>query len=178
MALRIQQILQSETGLTHVADPLGGSYLIEALTAELEERAWQFFAEIQDQGGFIAVLDSGWLHARAQEHQAGEFAAVELGDRQVVGVNTAHGDVGTFVVEGFSGRSDAWERGMNRLEALRRERDSARAEEALSKLRRACAGSANVIPPMMDAVAADVSLGEIGDVFREVFGDWNVPIQF
>jgi methylmalonyl-CoA mutase N-terminal domain/subunit len=178
MSLRIQQILQSETRLTDVADPLGGSYFIESLTAEVEQRAWAFFEQIQKQGGFIATLDSGWMHGRASENQIRLFDEIETGARSVVGVNTAQGDAGTFEVEGFTGTSDAWERGMERLAALRRDRDAPRAREALQALRAACAGSTNVMSPMMDAVAADVTVGEIGEVFRDVFGDWKVPIEF
>jgi methylmalonyl-CoA mutase N-terminal domain/subunit len=176
MSVRIQQILQSETGLTDVADPLGGSYFFEALTAEVEERAWTFFEEIQRRGGFLATLDSGWIHERAAENQVRQFEDIETGRRQVVGVNMAQGDAGTFEVEGFQGTSDAWERGMTRLTELRREREAARAREALTALRTACAGGANIIPSMMDAVAADITVGEIGDAFREIFGDWKVPI--
>jgi methylmalonyl-CoA mutase N-terminal domain/subunit len=178
MSLRIQQILQSESRLTDVADPLGGSYFIESLTAEVEKRAWEFFEQIQSRGGFIACLDSGWMHARASENQIKLFDEIESGVRSVVGVNTAQGDAGTLEVEGFRGTSDAWERGMERLTALRRERDASRTREALRALRTACAGSTNVMPAMMDAVAADVTVGEIGDVFRDVFGDWKVPIEF
>jgi len=178
MSLRIQQILQSESRLTDVADPLGGSYFIESLTAEVETRAWEFFEQIQSRGGFIACLDSGWMHARASENQIKLFDEIESGARSVVGVNTAKGDAGTFEVEGFRGTSDAWERGMERLTALRRNRDASRARETTQALRAACAGSTNVMPAMMDAVAADVTVGEIGDVFRAVFGDWKVPIEF
>ena len=178
MSLRIQQILQAETRLTDVADPLGGSYFVETLTAEVEQRAWAFFEEIQQRGGFMAVLNSGWIHERATDNQIRQFDEVETGIREVVGVNLGEGDVGSFVVEGFLGTSNAWERGMERLAALRRDRDSGRAREALGALRDACVGTANIIPPMMDAVAADVTVGEIGDLFREVFGDWQVPINF
>ncbi len=178
MSLRIQQILQAEARLTDVADPLGGSYFVEALTSEVEHRAWAFYEEIQERGGFMAVLDSGWLHERAADNQIQQFNEVETGARHVVGVNLGEGDVGTFAFEGFQGTSDAWERGMERLAALRRDRDSGRAREALAALRDACVGTANIIPPMMDAVAADVTVGEIGDLFRSVFGDWRVPITF
>jgi methylmalonyl-CoA mutase N-terminal domain/subunit len=161
-----------------VADPLGGSYFIESLTSEVEQRAWAFFEEIQAQGGFIASLDSGWLHARAEENQIGLFDEIETGRRQVVGVNFAEEDSGSSQVEGFQGTSDAWEKGMARLASLRRERDSKRARESLAALRGVCQNSGNVLPAMMDAVAADVTVGEIGDLFREVFGDWKIPIQF
>lgn len=178
MSIRTQQILQSETRLMDVADPFGGSYFMESLTAELGEKAWAFFEAIQAQGGFIASLDSGWLHARAGENQIREFDQLEHGERDVVGVTIAQGDEGAFAVDGFQGTSDAWEKGMARLAELRRTRDSRRAAQALVELRSACLGDANLLPTMMEVVAADTTVGEIGDVFREVFGDWRVPISF
>jgi methylmalonyl-CoA mutase N-terminal domain/subunit len=178
MSLRIQQILQNETGISEVVDPLGGSYFIEALTNDIVERAWGVFDQIQEQGGFLAALDSGWLHALAGQHQVELFADIESGHRQVVGVNFAEGDESPFQVEGFQGSSDAWERGMERLTALRTRRDSRRHAEALRRLRETCFGDANIIPAMMEAVAADATLGDIGGVFRESYGDWDIPIRF
>lgn len=178
MSVRIQQILAEETNVCAVADPLGGSYYVESLTAELEERAWGFFDEIQDQGGFVAAIDSGWLHARAAENQVSLEQGFVTGERRVVGVNFAQGDVGHFDVPGFEGSEDVWERAMTRLEELRREREDSRAAEARRDLLAACRGDDNVIPAMLAAIDADVSLGEVGEVFREAFGDWDVPIEF
>lgn len=178
MSVRIQQILQNETGVTKVADPLGGSYYVEALTAELEERAWAFFDEIQDKGGFIAALDSGWLHDLAAEHQYEHERALASGEKQIVGVNAFTDDVGLCEVGGFQGSEDVWERAMARLSDLRATRHEREAADALRELESACRGDDNVMPSMMRTVEADVSLGEIGDVFRDVFGDWKVPIHF
>lgn len=178
MSVRIQQIMQSECNLTSVADPLGGSWFIENLTAEVEERAWSFFDEVEAQGGFIAALDSGWLHARAAHNQSRELEAIETGDMPVVGVNAFQDDVSPFVVEGFGGSEDVWEQAMDRLAEVRSSRSSRQATAALRKLEEACRSDANIMPAMMEAVAADVTLGEIGDVFRLVFGDWQVPIRF
>jgi methylmalonyl-CoA mutase N-terminal domain/subunit len=178
MSLRIQQILQNETGISEVVDPLGGSYFIEALTNDIVEQAWGVFDQIQEQGGFLAALDGGWLHALAGQHQVELFADIESGRRQVVGVNFAEGDESPFEIEGFQGSSDAWERGMERLTALRNRRDSKRHAEALRRLSETCLGVDNIIPAMMEAVAADATLGDIGGVFRESFGDWDIPIRF
>jgi methylmalonyl-CoA mutase, N-terminal domain len=161
-----------------VVDPLGGSYFIESLTARIQEEAWGVFEQIQDQGGFLAALDNGWLHAKAGEHQFELFKEIESGRRKVVGVNFADGDVSQFEVNGFQGSSDAWERGMERLTELRKTRSSGDHGRAMKELQRTCDSDGNILPAMIEAVAADATLGDIGDVFREVFGDWHVPIQF
>jgi len=176
MSLRIQQILQHETNLTAVADPLGGSYLLEHLGKELEERAWSFFDEIEANGGFLASLDSGWLHQRAYNNQSEWFRELEQGERAIVGVTDFDGDINPNPVDGFVGTSDAYERATERLAALRRDRDEAATGSALRQLEKVCRGDDNVIPAMMSAVAADATLGEIGHVYREVFGDWKTPI--
>ncbi len=178
MSVRIQQILQHECNLTAVADPLGGSFYLERLTADLEERAWDFFQQIQERGGFIAALDSGWLHQRAAEHQYEHETALLNNEKQLVGVNCYTDDSSPFEVEGFEGVTGVWEKAMQRLNTLRAERDGQAVATALRNLEQVCRGEANIMPAMLDAVSADVTLGEIGDVFREVFGDWNVPIAF
>jgi methylmalonyl-CoA mutase N-terminal domain/subunit len=178
MSVRIQQILQNEVNLTAVADPLGGSYYVEALTEEVRQRAWAFFDEIMGQGGFLAALDSGWLHACALENQTEQLRSIEGNQRMIAGVNFAQADVSEFEVSGFEGTSDAWDRGMERLTELRRSRDSRHHKETMLELERVCAGRENILPPMLDAVAAGATLGEIGDVFRSVFGDWIPPIKF
>lgn len=177
MSVRIQQILQSETGLDAVADPLGGSYYVEALTAELEQRAWAVLGEIEELGGFVAALESGWIHERAESRQAEELLRVERGERRIVGVNCHESDVSPFLVDGFQGPTDVWERGLQRLERLRATRDGRATSAALAELRRVCASDANVMPALMDAVGADATLGEIGDVFRETWGDWVPPVR-
>jgi methylmalonyl-CoA mutase N-terminal domain/subunit len=173
MSLRIQQILQDEVNLRAVADPLGGSYFVEALTKELYDRARSFLDQILEQGGFVASLDAGWLHRRAMETQLAEARSGDV----VVGVNAYADDVWPGEIDGFEGTSDAWEQGMARLAEIRRTRDGRAATAALAELDAVCRSDTNIMPAMLDAVAADVTLGEIGDVFRDVFGDWPVPVE-
>jgi methylmalonyl-CoA mutase N-terminal domain/subunit len=178
MSLRIQQILQNEVGLTGVIDPLGGSYYVESLTTDLLERAWGFLEEILDEGGFLATIDNGWLHARADENSASVLREILEGKRHVVGLSMATGDVSEFTIDGFEGSSDAWERGMERLGHLRRRRDGRLHARAMADLETACRGSSNVIPLLLEAVVAEATLGDIGTVFRSAFGDWDSPIHF
>jgi methylmalonyl-CoA mutase N-terminal domain/subunit len=177
MSVRIQQILQEETNLTAVADPLGGSYFVESLCAELEQRAWMFFDEIETQGGFLAALDNGWLHDRAHQNQYQLMADMDTGKRKVVGVTDFDHDVSPYEVDGFVGTTDAFDKATERLKELRRTRNGKAAADATRDLEAACRGNNNLMPVMMAAVDADVTLGEIGNVFREVYGDWDTPIM-
>jgi methylmalonyl-CoA mutase N-terminal domain/subunit len=176
MSLRIQQIMQHEANLTAVADPLGGSYFIESLGAALEEKARGFIAEIEAQGGFLASLDSGWLHKRAEENQLALFDEIERGERTVVGVNDFQHDISPFAIDGFRGSSDAFEQASQRLADLRRTRHQRATDDALKALASTCRGDGNIMPAMMAAVDADATVGEIGTVFRDCFGDWHIPI--
>jgi len=177
MSVRIQQILHNETNVVAVTDPLGGSYYVEAMTAELVSRGWEFFDEILQQGGFLASLDSGWLHTRAAENQHAEFMQQNSGERVIVGVTEHMDDISPYEVDGFMGVDDAFEVALARLEEVRRTRHERRAGDALRELARVCRSDENIMPPMLEALDADVTLGEIGDVWRESFGDWNTPIQ-
>ncbi|RME67439.1 MAG: methylmalonyl-CoA mutase [Alphaproteobacteria bacterium] len=176
MSVRIQQILQNETNLCAVTDPLGGSYYIESLTAALIERAWGFFEEIQEQGGFLATLDSGWLHAKAHENINDFYMEQASGERVIVGVTDFTDDICEFEIDGFKGVDDAFEVAGARLKALFAERDGKAAAAALKDLEATCRSDGNIMPAMMAALDNDVSLGEIGDVFRSVFGDWKPPV--
>jgi methylmalonyl-CoA mutase N-terminal domain/subunit len=175
MSVRIQQILQHETNIGAVTDPLGGSYYVEALTAEMAERASGFAAEIAAHGGFLATLDSGWLHARARDNQVAWMAAEEEGRQKVVGVTDFRDDHTPFEVDGFPGVNDSYDVARARLEDVRRERHEAGAHAALKALEQACRGTDNIMPRMLDALEAEVTLGEIGDLYRSVWGDWQTP---
>ncbi len=175
MSVRIQQILQHETNIGKVTDPLGGSYFVEALTAEMADRATAFAADIAAQGGFLATLDSGWLHARARDNQVAWQQAEEDGRQLVVGVTDFRDDASQFEVDGFPGVNDSYDVALSRLEAVRRERHETGAKTALKALEAAIRGTDNVMPRMLDALEAEVTLGEVGDLFRSVWGDWQTP---
>jgi methylmalonyl-CoA mutase N-terminal domain/subunit len=178
MSVRIQQILMHETNLAKVVDPLGGSFYLESLCVDLEERALEFLGEIENKGGFISTLDSGWLHGKASDNQYQLEQALLSGKREVVGVNVHMGEGDPFEVDGFQSSDDVFDRATKRLKDLRRTRDTSTAISALKELRSTCGNGGNLMGPMLKAVEADASLGEIGEVFREVYGDWKVPIIF
>ena len=176
MSVRIQQILEHETNVPAVADPLGGSYYVEALTAELERRGWAFVEEILAQGGFLRTLDTGWLHARARDNQHAQALDELHGVRKIVGVTDFKEDVAPYEVDGFPPVNDAYEVALERLEAVRRERHETGAAAALRTLEQTCRDpDVNIMPAMLAALDAEVTLGEVGDVFRQAWGDWQTP---
>jgi methylmalonyl-CoA mutase N-terminal domain/subunit len=177
-SVRVQQILMHETNIPAVADPLGGSYYVESLTAELEERAWDFMKTIDDHGGFVGALEDGFIQETASENAVALEEQLQTGDRSVVAVNVSPSDHDPFGIDGFQGPSDAWERGLDRVKRLRAERDGAVTAAALRELESACRTGGNVMAGVMQAVEADATLGEVGDVYREVFGSWRFPVSF
>jgi methylmalonyl-CoA mutase N-terminal domain/subunit len=177
VALRTQQILAFETGVPNVADPLGGSYYVEALTDALEREAEGLFAEIDAQGGVVRAIESGWFQ-RQIAHSSMRFQqAVEEGRRRVVGVND-------FVEEEEPAVEilkvgDAAERTQRaRLGRLRATRDAALVTQRLEALRSAAAQDRNIIPAMLDCARAYCTLYEIRHVLEEIYGNYREPVFF
>jgi methylmalonyl-CoA mutase N-terminal domain/subunit len=177
-SVRVQQILMHETNIPAVVDPLGGSYYVETLSAEIEGRAWAYFDEIEAHGGFIAALEDGFLHQTAAENASSFQDAITTGERGIVGVNIGDSDGDPFGIDGFEGSIDAFDRATERLTRLRAERESRHVQQALRELEGTCRSAGNVMAGVMQAVEADASIGEVGDVYREVFGSWRFPVSF
>jgi methylmalonyl-CoA mutase N-terminal domain/subunit len=174
LALRTQQMIAEETGVAAVADPLGGSYYVEALTDELERQARDYIARIDAMGGMVAAVEEGFPQAEIADASYAYQREFEAGERRVVGVN-AHvereGD------EPPIHRADpaVEARQVERVRALRARRDASAHAAALARLREACAGGANVMPHLVDAAEADATVGEMCDVLREVWGAYRDP---
>jgi methylmalonyl-CoA mutase N-terminal domain/subunit len=172
LALRTQQVLAHESGLTAPVDPLGGSYYVEALTNELEERVMGELAEIDRRGGTLEALAAGYqqdaIAAAAYEFQR----AVEAGERIVVGVNAFdEGDQQRPAPQEID--PEAERRQVERTRAVRAARDAAAANEALGALEAAAAGTDNVMPRIRACVEARVTLGEISDALRRAWGEYR-----
>jgi methylmalonyl-CoA mutase N-terminal domain/subunit len=177
VALRTQQILAYETGVANVADPLGGSYYVEALTDALEREALGLFAEIEAQGGVVAAIEKGWFQRQIAQSAARFQAEVEERRRVVVGVNEfLEDDEPPVEVLKVGNEAEAIQR--ERLARLRAERDRGRVERALAELRRAALEDRNLIPPMLDCARAYCTLYEIRQVLEEVYGAYREPVFF
>ncbi len=177
IALRTQQILAYETGAANVADPLGGSHFVEALTDQLEAEARGLFAEIDAQGGVVRAIESGWFQRQIAHSSARFQSEVEQGRRIVVGVNDFL-EEGEAPVEILKVGEEAEQTQRRRLEALRARRDPALVAERLAALGAAAQADRNVIPAMLDCARAYCTLYEIRHVLEDIYGSYREPVFF
>jgi methylmalonyl-CoA mutase, N-terminal domain len=172
IAVRTQQIIAEEIGVTDTIDPVAGSYYVEWLTNELERRAGEEMEKIEQLGGAVEAIDSGYYHKAILDEAYRWEQQVNEGERVVVGVNK-YRDEEEPAPEYFRVDQTMAERQREKLERLRDERDSAAAEQALERLRAAAEGDQNLMPAISDAVHAYCTLGEISGTMREVFGEYK-----
>jgi methylmalonyl-CoA mutase N-terminal domain/subunit len=172
IALRTQQILASEAGGTDTADPLGGAYFIEALTEELERKAWELIERVDELGGAVAAIEQGFVQgeidASAYRHQS----EVESGERVVVGVNRFTED-DEEQVELLQVDPEGERRQRERTARVRAERDAAAAEAALAEVRRVAETDENLLPALREALRARCTVGEICGALRELWGTYD-----
>jgi len=172
IAVRTQQIIAEEIGITDTIDPIAGSYYVEWLTNELERRAVEEMERIEQMGGAVAAIDSGYYHKAILDEAYKWEQEVNDGERVVVGVNKYRDDEEP-APEYFRVDPTMAERQREKLARLRDERDSAAAEQALGRLRAAAEGQENLMPAIIEAVHAYCTLGEISGTMREVFGEYK-----
>jgi methylmalonyl-CoA mutase, N-terminal domain len=175
IAVRTQQIIGEEIGVTNTVDPLGGSYYVEWLTDELDRRATTLLAQVDERGGAVACIESGWMQEQIQEEAYRAELAVVSGKKVVVGVNrhTESEEAQPPVI--FRPDERATSEQLARLRAHRARRDGAAAGAALDRLRMCADGEAELMPAILDAVRADATLGEICGTLRQVFGEYRPP---
>jgi methylmalonyl-CoA mutase N-terminal domain/subunit len=174
LAVRTQELIQEETGVANVVDPLAGSYYVESLTRELEERIWDYFMRIEEMGGVVEALNTGWLFNEMSQAFNKRRRDQESGDESVIGVNcyTLEGEEPT---PPFRTNPRAADIEKERLADLRDHRDGARVSALLDQLRGVCERRENVLPVVSELTAAGASLGEITGVYREIWGIWQLP---
>ena len=172
IALRTQQILAYETGVTDTADPLAGSYFIESLTGELEERATAYLDKVDGMGGAVAAIEAGFYQDEIHESAFRIQRGVESGERVVVGVNR-YQDPDERPIEIQRIGEEEVARQVERVRALRAARDEDGVRAALAEVEAAARGTANLLPPMKQALRARATLGEVSDALRSVFGEYR-----
>jgi methylmalonyl-CoA mutase N-terminal domain/subunit len=172
LALRTQQVLAYESGVTAEVDPFGGSWFVEKLTREMEEGALAYFDQIDRMGGMVAAIERGFPQKEIAESSYRFQQAVEKRDKTIVGVNDfmQQDDPPIHILYIDEG---AAEKQLGRLNHLRASRDNSGVQAALDALKGAAAGTANLMPPILDAVRAYATLGEMCDALREVWGEYE-----
>ena len=171
-ALRTQQIIAHETGVTDTVDPLGGSYYLEALTNRVEREAYQYFRRIEDVGGVVAALESGFFQREIADAAYIYQREEDRQDRITVGVNDYVTDE-QLSIPLLRVDREGEEQQVKRLNHIRQTRDNQDVAEKLRALELAARGSDNLMPPLLDAVRSYATLGEMMGVFREVFGEYQ-----
>ena len=171
IALRTQQILAEESGVANTIDPLGGSYLIEKLTDEIETRAREYLEEIKGQGGALAAIENGYIQGEIQDAAYQQQRALEEGKALQVGVNIYQLEE-DLPLELLSVDPALEKEQKKRLKKLRKERDQKQVEELLNQLQKAAGGSENLMPLLIECVEEETTLGEITGALREVWGEY------
>ena len=172
LALRTQQLIAYESGVADTIDPMGGSYMVENLTTELEQKASEYLSKIDDLGGAVAAIERGYQQREIQGAAYLYQREIETRDRIIVGVNqfTSGGEPPTDILKV---NPDLEQKQKRAVAKVRAERDSAKASKALEKVEAAARDGSNVMPPIVDAVRAWCTLGEISDAMRKVFGEYK-----
>jgi methylmalonyl-CoA mutase N-terminal domain/subunit len=174
IALRTQQVLAHESGVTHTADPLGGSYFIEKLTLETERACYDYFQKIDSMGGMVPALERGYPQKEIHEAAYAYQKAVERKEKIIVGVNDfvteEDRSIKLLVIDDSVARQQ-----VKKLEEVRKKRDNAGVQRALEALESAAATDANLMPYILNCVRAYATVGEMCDVLRRVFGTYEEP---
>jgi methylmalonyl-CoA mutase N-terminal domain/subunit len=176
LALRTQQIIAYESGVPGAVDPLGGAYCVERLTRDLEDEALEYFATIDRMGGMVEAIERGFPQREIAESAYRFQQAVERKDKIIVGVNefVEESDRSVeilYIDEATAGRQ------VERLERLKRTRDGGAVSRALDRVRQTAGMKDNLMPPILEAVSAYATLGEICGALRDVWGEYEeVPI--
>ena len=178
VALRTQQILAYETGVPNVADPLGGSYYVEALTDKLEAEAEALFEKIAEVGGVVRGLETGWLQRQISESSSRQQWEIEQHRRTIVGVNEFVTEEGELTIPLLKVSAEAEREQRARMAAMRATRDNALVESRLAALREAARGDGNLMPFILDCARAYCTLYEIRAAMEEVFGAYREPVFF
>jgi len=174
VALRTQQIVAYESGVADTLDPLGGSYYLEWLTNQIEEKAMRYIAEIDKMGGALKAIEAGYIQKEIATSAYNYQRAVDSGEQVVVGVNK-------FAVEDEPEReileigAETEKKQTERLKKLKQERDNQKVKEVLGRVREVAGSNENVMPVLVEAAKAYATVGEISDAFRDVFGEYREP---
>jgi methylmalonyl-CoA mutase N-terminal domain/subunit len=177
LSLRTQQVIAYESGITDVVDPLGGSYYIEYLTSQLEEKALEYIEKIDKMGGITKAIETAFIQREIQNNAYNDQLKIENGVTSVIGVNMYCIDE-ECKVDTFKHDIDEEERIIKSLITLKTERNEESVQTKLEKLKQVALSGDNIMPVMIETVKTNATIQEICDVLREVFGDYESPQVF
>jgi methylmalonyl-CoA mutase N-terminal domain/subunit len=172
IALRTQQIVAHESGVADTADPLAGSYFVEALTNEVEAEAWKLIEKIDAMGGSVSAIEQGFIQDEIAKSAYAYQQKIETGEKIIVGVNKFQNEE-TGSVEGLRIDDSIRKTQIEKLSLLRKKRDHAKCDQILQTLNDKASSSENIMPTVIEAVENSCTLGEIADTLREVFGEYK-----
>ena len=175
VALRTQQVIAHESGIADTVDPLAGSYAIEELTTQLEAKAVEYIEKIDAMGGMLRAIESGYVQTEIQDAAYEYQRAVETQDAVVVGVNRFQQDADEEIPI-LSVNEQVEREQVERVRAVRENRDQTAAQTALNSLQTAASGTENLLPRILDCVEADVTVGEISHCLRKVWGEYREAV--
>jgi methylmalonyl-CoA mutase N-terminal domain/subunit len=172
LALRTQQVLAYESGVAEVIDPLAGSYYVESLTNQIEEEVNRAIEQIESRGGMLLGIEQGWVQNDIAQAAYTYQRQVENGERTIVGVNRFQEDKELIPIELHRPDPQVVQTQIERVQSLRQERDNGQVERSLNLLKKEAQGSGNLMYPILEAVRAYATIGEICTVLRDVFGEF------
>jgi methylmalonyl-CoA mutase N-terminal domain/subunit len=173
VALRTQQIIAHESGATNTVDPMAGSYYVETLTNEMEQKAMEYIQKIDDMGGAIAAIEKGFFQKEIADSSYRYQKEVEEKKRTVVGVNDYQIQEEKYPIELLRVDPKVEREQVTNLQRLRKTRDNKKTEETLDKLERSAEKDENLMPKIIEAVKAYATLGEICNMLRKVYGEYK-----
>ena len=174
-ALRTNQILQLETGVTNTVDPLGGSYFIESLTSQLEKMIVTLLEKIDQIGGIVKAVETGWIHREISDSAYEYQQAIESGKMPIVGLNCYRAEDEKLPMELFQ-VPETLRIQEERIKKIKKERDPFRAQRALEDISRCCDENRNLMEVIVESVKAHVTEGEISRAIKSCYGTWNTPL--
>ena len=174
VALRTQQIIAYESGVADTVDPLGGSYYVEKLTSQIEDKAMEYVGEIDKLGGALKAIEQGYIQREIARSAYDYQKAVDSGEQVVVGVNK-FATKDEHEPEILAIGEEIERKQIDRLQRLKRERDNQRVSEMLNRVRDVAGSSQNIMPVLIEAVKTYATVGEISDALRDVFGEYREP---
>jgi len=178
IAVRTQQILELESRVADIVDPLAGSYYVENLTNRLEEEAESLLRKVLDRGGMVQSIEDGFIQQQIADAAAAYQSALEDQTEYMVGVNIHQDEDTKLPFDPFVLDPTVGERQIARLQSIRKSRGQAELTASLKEVRQAATGQNNVMPAVVRAIKAQATVGEICDVLREVYGGYRAPIVY